>query len=147
MSFSKVNKPHERGLMHHSEDHVERGNGPTVVKSNIGYLQSGPMPPRSPVPRGSVNSTSLDILHCEPDRKSANYLEEHQATSHRKQHRASGSDVQTNEDFYLSETLFYHFAAPVCRHYLARRHTTSTRLCTFSLRHFICVVIVTSVSK
>ncbi|XP_052224051.1 uncharacterized protein LOC127839707 [Dreissena polymorpha] len=82
------------------EDHVVRGNGPTAVKSKIGYLLSGPMPSTSYVPadkhilnvlasRAPEDSIlerfwsleSMCISPCEPDRKSVEYLKQYQETS------------------------------------------------------------------
>ncbi|XP_052260181.1 uncharacterized protein LOC127864522 [Dreissena polymorpha] len=82
------------------EDHVVRGNGPTAVKSKIGYLLSGPMPSTyyvpadkhilnvlaSRAPEDSIlerfwSLESMGISPCEPDRKSVEYLKQYQETS------------------------------------------------------------------
>jgi len=82
------------------EDHVVRGNGPTAVKSKIGYLLSGPMPSTSHAsadkhilnvlasraPEHSIlerfwSLENMGISPCEPDRKSVEYLQQYQATA------------------------------------------------------------------
>ncbi|XP_052245580.1 uncharacterized protein LOC127854555 [Dreissena polymorpha] len=82
------------------EDHVVRGNGPTAVKSKIGYLLSGPMPSTfhasadkhilnvlaSRAQEHSIlerfwSLENMGISPCEPDRKSVEYLKQYQATA------------------------------------------------------------------
>ncbi|XP_052242090.1 uncharacterized protein LOC127852239 [Dreissena polymorpha] len=82
------------------KDHVVRGNGPTAVKSKIGYLLSGPMPSTSHAsadkhilnvlasraPEHSIlerfwSLENMGISPCEPDRKSVEYLQQYQATA------------------------------------------------------------------
>ena len=46
--------------------------------------------------------------------------------------------------FMLLTNYYYWLPFVVMYYYLARRHTTLPRLCTFSLRHFMYVVIITS---
>ena len=45
------------------QNHVVRGNGPTAVKSKIGYLLSGPIPGDSK----QTQNTMLNVLTSSPD--------------------------------------------------------------------------------
>ncbi|XP_052221173.1 uncharacterized protein LOC127837788 [Dreissena polymorpha] len=82
------------------EDHVVRGNGPTAVKSKIGYILSGPMPstshasadkhilnvlasraPEHNILERFCSLENMGISPCEPDRKSVEYLQQYQATA------------------------------------------------------------------
>jgi len=90
------------------EDRVVRGNGPTAVKSKIGYLLSSPMPPTSQKPTekhilklsascASNNSKpeqeTKGVSLYESDRKSVDYHYEDQTTSHPEPHPVSGSNT------------------------------------------------------
>ena len=57
-----------------------------------------------------------------------------------------GTNMHLQHQVMFMQLTNYYYWLPfvVMSYYLARRHTTSLRLCTFSLRHFMYVVIITS---